>query len=430
MHAVLAPVLAQLITLGLADRSEGRYVVSEGYRHFEATTIPVAGLVMDWPRFYLRLTYSPNLTVAPLDTSSHDLYVIHAGTITAGYRMKRADLSLGESASYGTSNFRRLAVAPGATAPPAQAGNVQPSGSGMMPSTPPPTTTGGTGTATPGGGTTSGQTRAVNQRVRYASFRTFASAGYEVARLSTAALTVGYTATGGTDSASKKIYPPVQGPDAMATYTVGFDARNRALFMLMVQVAHQRNNIDTELAQLSTTYTHLFTKTLQGDVGVGIAYTRTPEVLVPANGQQPMVLGPVANSIFPTGHASVTQTGRLSRGQYTLAFNVSSAPVLNFTTIPASVDPRVGFGGNFGWNRDRIGFTAAAGSSVSVTSNATGLSYVTANAGVTYRLAEALSLDGGVRMAWQKTNLKTTIPLTGAAYVGLSFALPPISNHH
>ena len=87
MSLLLAPLLAQSITLGVADRSEARYLTPNDYA-YEASTAPGARLTLHWPRHDVVLGYDASLTWAPLEKKPRNLLVLHTLAIS-GYRSLR-----------------------------------------------------------------------------------------------------------------------------------------------------------------------------------------------------------------------------------------------------------------------------------------------------------------------------------------------------
>src|SRR6188768_1158745 len=200
---VLGPILAQVAVLSLADRTEARYIVSDD-THAEASTRPLVALDVRWRRSDLRLSYAPAFTILPdpeADPSqSRDpaLIIFHSGTISGSHSWGRTKLTLSETGSYGTQNFRSAVLTdqrpinptPGTGNTTPNSGNSGGTGTpgtgstaGGTGSTPGGTgsTTGGTGSTTSGGmGSTTGGTnatalRAANVIVHFASSTTSAA---------------------------------------------------------------------------------------------------------------------------------------------------------------------------------------------------------------------------------------------------------------
>jgi hypothetical protein len=62
MFTLFGPILAQVVTVAVGDRSEARVVVNDT-TEYEAANRPSVGVGMAWRRFTLQLAYSPSFTV-------------------------------------------------------------------------------------------------------------------------------------------------------------------------------------------------------------------------------------------------------------------------------------------------------------------------------------------------------------------------------
>jgi hypothetical protein len=116
MH-LLAPILGQLLTLGLSDRTEARYVANETEEHFEASTQPAAGIDLSYRRTSLRFGYAPIITVLPLESEPREIFTFHTAFVAASHNFRHTSFSISQSAGYGEMNFQSQALAPVATTP-------------------------------------------------------------------------------------------------------------------------------------------------------------------------------------------------------------------------------------------------------------------------------------------------------------------------
>ena len=115
MSPLLAPLFAQVVTLGIADRTEARYIKYDD-QTFEGSTSPHVELGIGSRRADFSVGYGPTLTLVPLEEKPRDLLVFHDLGASAGYRWKRTRLSLSSSLGIGEVNFR-LAALQGPRAP-------------------------------------------------------------------------------------------------------------------------------------------------------------------------------------------------------------------------------------------------------------------------------------------------------------------------
>ncbi|HKO47521.1 MAG TPA: hypothetical protein VJV79_07355, partial [Polyangiaceae bacterium] len=167
-------------------------------------------------------------------------------------------------------------------------------------------------------------------------------------------------------------------------------------------------------------WTHLFSKKTSSRLGAGLSASRT---------SQPD--GLIAWSIYPTFFSSIIYQTKVERSQLSLSLTASSAPALD--PIRATVDPRLNLGVSAGWSLNRFYSALGANTALSLLApqGADGqskqngaLSSVAGFLTMGYQLADALSLDTGMRAFWQKYEGTAVVPLTWAAFVG--FTVTPL----
>src|SRR5450432_2879319 len=119
MSPLFGPILAQLVTLGVGDRTEARYVVAgtgtpgaavvapNSSPYAEVATYPRIGLNFGWhhsplSQTSLSLGYGPSITVTPLEADHPDVLVYQAATFAASHshRWQRLTMTISESVSY------------------------------------------------------------------------------------------------------------------------------------------------------------------------------------------------------------------------------------------------------------------------------------------------------------------------------------------
>ncbi len=87
------------------------------------------------------------------------------------------------------------------------------------------------------------------------------------------------------------------------------------------------------------------------------------------------------------------------------------------------MDPQLSFDGGAAYSRESFFSTLTVGTSYSISGRQEGaFSGVRGSLGAGYRLGAAVAVDCGVRAAYQTYQGATALPLTFAAYVGLSVA--------
>lgn len=410
MSLLLAPLLAQVVTLGVADRSEARYLTPYAYE-YEASTTPGVRLTLSWPRYEAMVGYDASLLVAPLEKKPRDLLVLHTLLFGSSYRFRRSAITLNSAGSFGEVNFRAqaLGAAAATTAEPGSASGA-PSDQGGKPDLvrpPEPTTP----EAQP-------QTRISDVPTRYGTWSTTLGAGHRPTRDATLAAAVTYTMAGGLDQQAQEDYPLTRGWVAALSgaYELKLSARDALASSVSLQQAWSSQDAEqasgTEVTSLvaAETWTHRYNARTSSQLGAGISISRTPLYEVYT-----------AWSIYPTFAAAVLHERRLAKGVLTLSLNAFSAPQLD--PLRATVDPRIGAAGVVGWTRDRF-FSSITGSmalSIADADNNPGaFDQRQASLVAGYRLTDWALVDAGGRLTELGYQGTTTIPLTYAVFVGLT----------
>jgi hypothetical protein len=418
MSLLLAPLLAQVVTLGVADRSEARYLAPYAYK-YEASTAPGLRLNLRWPRYEAVLGYDASLIVAPLEQGPRDLLVYHTLLFSTSYRFRRSAISLSSTGSFGEVNFRAQALGAAAPTEPGSTPGT-PSDQGSQPDLvrpPEPTAP----EAQP-------QTRIRDEPTRHGSWSTTLGAGHRPTREVTLAASVTYTMAGGLDDQAREDYPLTRGWVAaiFGTYEYKLSARDALGTNVTLQQGWSTRDAQgaesTEVTSLlaGETWTHRYSKHTSSQLGAGISFTRTPLYEVYT-----------AWSIYPTFTAAVLHEARLAKGLLTLSLSAFSAPELD--PLRATVDPRIGAAGAVGWSRDRFSTSLTASTAFSIAdadNNPGAFDQRQAALVAGYRLTDWMLVDAGGRLTELNYQGTTTIPLTYAAFVGLTLGYEvPLSGH-
>jgi len=442
MHGLLAPVLAQIVTLGLAERLEARYIVTSGNGQapganaaqvapntFDGinTTTPAGALSFDLRRASITIAYAPRFTLVPLFETPRELLVLHRGLVSADYHWRRTTFGVGASASYGERDFQLEALMPRQTvpvsAPTTQGQPTSPTQPGQTPPNQNPPAGGTANSGAPSGtGSVTTPTRPTQTAgpVYYAEFRTFATLEHAISRPFSLRFAVGYYKSGAIHEADRINYPISQGPDTTISGRYTVDSRN--IFTSNLTAVYTRNELGNKAfySTLSEDYSHKFSRHTTGIVGAGVSFGRTE----PA-GYLPLY------SIYPTFRVGIAHSSRLARGVLTLTLDVNSTPAMDLNY--ATVDPRIGTIANIMWARDRFSIAANAASTLSITRSA----YHTFDSILTsltaaYNIGAGFSVDAGSRTTWQRYDNQQTIPQTWVFFAGISYNFSDALNppHH
>lgn len=415
MSPLFGPILAQVITLGVADRTEARYIVTDT-NYAEAITAPRVGLNFGWRRVDLGVGYGPTVTVTPLG-SSRELLLLHTGVVAATYRTARTTVTLSQTAVYGELNFRAQALGdPSATGVPNPAQPAPIGGSANPPpNTPPPVTTPGPVNPTPGSvPNTQNYGAFQNQAIPFASSATDLTVANEASKAFTVRGSIGYVVSGSVGPEKSENYPVVKGPRAAVGATYHPTRRDDVTTTLTTQWANvSATGNNAWLLIGNETWAHRIDRNTSTTLGAGLSITR--------NSQRD---GLVYYTIYPTFNSGIATTQMLARGLFTVGTSVSATPFID--PIRARVDPRLRIALSAAWTRDRFTASVTGGSAISLARddgpNSGSLNSVVGAAGIAYLLGSGFSIDTGVRGFWQSFESSTTVPATYAVFVGLSYA--------
>jgi hypothetical protein len=410
---LFAPILAQLLTLGLGARTEGRYVATEIDDRLEAGASAGIGLAFSMPHVSVGVGYSPYVTVTPLDSEPREWLLADAGygnvTLDYGFRFRRSTLTFAQTAGYTVENpYRESLANPTVIPPPDAAPGVPDNGVGAL----------------PGSDTVQNPAESARRAVDYRVQRWFSHSSvtftHPLSRQATLGANAGYSLGAGIGRA-RADNPLVQGPDAGVNLGYRISARDQLTTDLDAQYAWSESHTpigSTEpiryrgfVTTLMENWGHLFSRRTRADLGIGVSYASTQ-----------VNDGPVEESLYPAGLAGITHDTRIARGMLSLFARATTAPVLDATT--GSADPRIGLAFGASWVRRKLSLNANLSSALSLSDDdsAGALNSFSADAGAAYELGAGFSADTGVRGDWQTVGALTVIPPSAAFYVGISWA--------
>lgn len=445
MSPLLAPVLAQLVTLGVSDRTEvrmidvgsaggtvapdtarfGRY--QPGQVYFEASNSPAVGLDFGWRNVNLTLGYSPTVLLTPLEDP--DVVLFHNALVALNWqrRQGRNTYTASQSLNAGQQDFRRNLFAPpaglpipdlpGSDAPPAVTGGSDAGGGASGQETPPSTPT-----TTPGTQTPTGQLarEGTPSQVRY--FYSTTQLGYSrvLSRGTNFKADAFYIVSGGIDEASRRVYPLVQTPRAFLSLSRNFGRRDTLTGMLASEYAFTSNSANDFWAWVTTAsvgWSHNFTPEIRVslDAGVAVAWYTLGD-------------GRVALQIYPViGSGAGSRVGvsfrdRIAGGLMVITLAASASPYIN-PTPPLAVDPRLGVSSGLAWTRKKFTLGANLYSGISLSTDPKdALNSIGFSADAAYAIGSGLSANAGFGAGWQAFSGETVVPPTYTAFVGLTWA--------
>lgn len=404
MSLLLAPVLAQLIAIGVQDRTEVRRVVLNDKR-YEAQTSPGARVSLSWAHADLSLRYGVSLLVLPLESAPRDWLAYHTVGLTSSYRLRRTTFTFSGTTSFGELNFETLVLTNPASglSTPGGAGTDMPAGGAVEPGAPME--------APPAGGTPQ-QVKVVNRSVRYAA----ALASLEALHAVTRRLHVGgnatYSIAGGLDESAKSDYPLLRSTtlDLFAAHTTTSKRDTLKLEGRVMQTwSSNGNHASTWLA--SETWLHSFDGHFSSLLGAGLSLLRIAQDD-----------GLTAYTILPTFSAGIGYDSLAAGGRLSIRLNTSANPAPD--QLRGTVDPRIGGAATVSWTRDRFRSALSGNAALSVAAednDAGALAGYGASAVTGYQIADPLAVEAGARMAKQDFEGQTLVPLSYALFFAVIF---------
>jgi len=408
MKSLLAPIIAQLLTAGAGARTEVRDVVEiGGVQHLEGAASAGVGVNLNLPYLSIAVGYSPSVTVDPLESTPREVIVTDTVFASARashtFRFRRSSLTLSQTAGYTVQNpvLQALSGPPPARAQLPPLGGDTGGGNGAPDGPEPP----------PDGSEAADLRRAEDYRVQ--TWNLYSSIEYErqISRPTTFSATAGYSFGAGFGIA-RETNPLVQGPDARIELGHELTRRDDLTTLLVGQYRWSELGNHGQIVLLGERWAHDFSRRTRSEVGAGITYSRE------WTGD-----GAVLNGIYPAGTASISNTSRFASGMLTLGAGATAAPFLDVTS--ATVDPRLGVGGNASWTRRRWTLSALISSAISFSTepDAPGaLNSLFASATAVYDLRGGFFLDFGARSAWQEFEGVTVVNPESAIFVGLGWS--------
>jgi hypothetical protein len=401
MPFLLAPFFAQLITIGVQDRTETRHVALND-RHYEAQTTPNAKLTLSWKHTDLSLRYGTSFLVLPLESPTRrDLLVYQTAGFDWLYRLRRTTFTFSDTTSYGEQNFQTLALNN-----PATAAAEQPTDTPTEPApTPMP------GQPVPG---TVQQVKLLNRTVRNVTSMTSLNVTHKASRRLQFGGTALYSLSGGATRSAQRDYPLVRGISftLFGTYTTRLSTHDSLVLNGSVLDTWASNNNHATTSSVIETWQHAFSRRSFSYLGGGLSLLR-----------QSLDTGLIAYTIFPTALAGLGHEELIGRsGALTLQLGVFSVPVPD--QLRGTVDPRVGANGLIAYTRDRFrtALTGSAAASLAERGNDAGAVDGYAGSSVTsYQFTDWLGAEVGGRFAKQVYQRQTLLPLSYGVFVALTF---------
>ncbi|HEX2875901.1 MAG TPA: hypothetical protein VHP33_31840 [Polyangiaceae bacterium] len=399
MPFLLAPLFAQLITIGVQDRTETRHVALND-RHYEAQTSPGAKLTLSWKHSDLALRYGASLLVLPLESRSRDLLVYHTGGFDWTYRLRRTTFTFTDTTSYGELNFQTLALNN-----PAAAAEQPADDPGAEPAPTPTPTDQPPGTVR--------QVKLLNRTIRNVTSVTSVNVTHKATRQLQFGGGATYSLSGAAQRAERRDYPLVTSLsfNLVGAHTTRLSTHDSLVLNANLLDTWASNNNHATTASLVDTWQHAFNRRSFSYLGGGMSMLRLSQDT-----------GLIAYTILPTALAGLGHNERLARGTLALQLGVFSAPVPD--QLRGTVDPRVGGNAGLAWTRDRFRTALAGNATASLAergNDAGAFDGYAASSVTAYQFRDWVSAELGGRLAKQVFQRQTLLPLSYSVFVALTF---------
>lgn len=398
MTGLLAPLLAQALTLTLGDDSDLRARVEEKELSWDVTTIPNVTLRLDTRKVGYSLSYAPSISFLSIGTEDESTTVLHNVNLTATARFKRTTAALNQYFSMGTTNYR-LDAAPALTG-----GATEPEPEGPEPGAPP--------TIPPG------QQGSVNEVVTVGSSTTSLGLAHVVTRRSTINEYASYTMAGGLNEPSRQAYPLQRGFGAGLGYVFTPGQRDTLSTNLTGDVVYTDPDVRSLVTTLRESWGRSWSSGFVVTVGVGATYLRTDRG---AQTEEALVV-----DVGPVGSLSATYRWGAHGANYALTATVGSTPAVDRFT--GYVDPRVLWLLSLSRSKRRLTLEASATGAHSTDPDSIApLSTVGGSVGAFYQLTDELALRAGGSASVEVISPEDDHPPPlWLFYVGFSFSTQPI----
>jgi hypothetical protein len=407
MSGLLAPLLAQAISLVLEDRSEVRTRLFDETFNHDAETRPGATLSLTTPRTAWSLAYAPTITALSLGDPEFEVVVFHNAQASGSIRFRRTFVSIAQKGTYGERNFR-LTLAPQvpAPAPPEEEPSPEPA--------PEPSPTPEPAPAPEPPAPSVGQQGVANQVVRYGSAETSLFVGHVITRRVGLGEFAGYSVSGGLDASSRQAYPLQR--VVSAGVALGYVASRRDTFWTSVDGGRVYTDPDAQATLLNAreVWSRTLSPRLSLGVGAGVSYGRSeaPDVNE-------------SESIVPTAAATLSYS--VARTGARMSFQASAGATSQVDRFTGVIDPRAFWSLTFSRTRHNLTWRAGASGTRSLDPDSLStLTSVSVSAGVALQVDAQLSVDAGVSGSWQSFGEAEPPPILWSALIGMTYRAPTI----
>jgi hypothetical protein len=389
---------ADQVAVAVVDRTEARARGASDApgTAFDLETAPGLELRLRGRSHEARVGWSPRLTLRDVQLgASPELLQRASGSLVVS-TSRRLELRVEEEGAYGTQSSAYLQLTPPAS-----------SGVGSSLAAAPRV-----------------EPLAVPVSLRSVSSRSTAGLRWLPARRWTLGLAGSYLVSGGADDASRALLPLQSGPRVEAALGWSASRLDTVTTLGSAQRVHVSTGSDTVLVEGSEAWSRRLAPTLDlqlaaGVSGVGSNGTR---------GEKTAVVG--TTGVLPVAQATLTRRLRLDEHVHEAQVAVRLAPVVDRLTGTADQRWQATLSATRAASRElalRAQIAAARSTAMNRTAS---IALVMGDVGVSVRIARGLTLDPGLRVAWQRGSTDAPVPGAGqpvtswVAYLAAGWSTP------
>lgn len=382
MFAALPIALGLAGTLTLSDRSEVRLRVpgtADTHASLDSETTPEARLMLASHRMHYVLAYKPTGTLWDVGQSSVRATLMNEGTGRVEWLARDAQLSLEETARYGSVDFSSAALTPGPAG--------QPPRLDVIP--------------TP-------------QVIRFGSSRTTLASRVTLTRW-TLEPSVGYQLSGGATEQARALMPFQKGGfgQARAEYTV--TRRDFAATTFAASETSFSSGPEAILTQLDERWRHLLSRVTTSELTLGGSVARV----------RSSSFSSYRFETHPVAEAALDHRLAMGADRVALRFSVGLSPIVD--QLVGNVDERLQATMAATHTHKHVSTRALLSASESMPpsrSDATRL--FAGEVGTTWTPRGVVGLDAGVRAFYQRAEATGQDFLQGTVFVGVTFSSDPV----
>lgn len=412
MSLLLLPVLAQALSLTVSDVSEMRARTDLTGTYMDLTTAGRFALDLKLRRVNWTLYYAPSVTQLGVESSESAVLVLHSEGLAARLHLTpRTTLTWSEYASYGSQNFRVLAV----SAPQSGVGN-----SAGLPSSPgagqPGSSSDGSGQsiAIPGQSGSTVLTVPGNRTIRYGSLTSGIGIERQLGRNWAMGALASYALSGEVDSYSPVTIPHARTYQGDVWTSHALSLRDQLRLTASSRYVLIEPGAETFMAMSNIAWNHNFTARAAMSLFAAGFYVNSTDLTADHTRELLPGFG---------GVLTLDEATRPSGSRIAATIATSNMPVIDYQY--GGINDMLSTILRVTWTRRKLSFQILGGASRSIGSSGkvAVLSLYNLSEEIKYQLDRPRhwALSVGTRQAWQSFSTGQQLPMQWVAFLAISY---------